>query len=135
MKSILTAGASLLCIALILMLLFRKKRTAGEGKERGRGNENRSSSKQCPLCKSSLAEGMRVHSVLYPKSPGAADRLMEIHGCDYCYPAPAKANRICPVCGKLVPPDGDVFARVFETKARRHVHVLGCPLCYRRKNP
>ncbi len=95
--------------------------------------------KTCPLCEASLHVGESVKSVLYPKSPGARDRLMEIHGCRHCYPAPGERKRICPVCKKEVPKDGDVIARMFETKEKysmkdkTHVHVLGCSGCYRRK--
>lgn len=89
--------------------------------------------KTCPLCGSGLQKGETVRSVLYPASKGAPDRLMEIRGCPRCYPPPASEKRICPVCGKEVPRDGDVIARVFETKGRTHVHVLGCSGCYRRK--
>ncbi|ADK79470.1 hypothetical protein [Sediminispirochaeta smaragdinae] len=89
--------------------------------------------RQCPLCSADLAKGQNIKSVLYPKSPGAPDRLMEIKGCPYCYPAPGKRKRICPVCGKEVPYDGDIIARVFDSGERRHVHVLGCSDCYRRK--
>jgi hypothetical protein len=36
---------------------------------------------------------------------------------------------MCPVCGKEVPRDGYVIARMFDKPGRKHVHVLGCTGC------
>lgn len=150
MGKILTALASISLIALLVAILFRRKQEEGtkgagapaaagnifpsRGKKRRRpGDGPQLSGKHCPLCGSALYQGQSVKSVLYPKSPGAPDRLMEIHGCPNCYPHPGKEKRICPVCKQEVPPEGDVIARVFDKEPRRHVHVLGCSSCYRRK--
>jgi predicted amidophosphoribosyltransferase len=86
--------------------------------------------RKCPLCGSSLINNKRVNSVLFPGKP---DSLMEINGCPYCYPANLEITRICPVCKKEVPKDGHVIARVFIKPNKKHVHVLGCTACYKRK--
>lgn len=92
----------------------------------------------CPLCEKALHRGERVHSVVYSQGE---DRLMNIYGCPWCYPAhPAgfkKPNppreRRCPSCGGPLKEGSFAIARVFERPGRKvHVHVLGCPSCRRR---
>ncbi|MCD6397224.1 MAG: hypothetical protein J7L71_06765 [Spirochaetaceae bacterium] len=87
---------------------------------------------ECPLCGSTLADNKRVKSILYPGKP---DSMMEINGCPYCFPVNSDIKRICPVCKKEVPKDGYVIARVFLKPNKKHVHVLGCTGCYKRKTP
>jgi transposase len=69
------------------------------------------------------------------------DRLMNIYGCPWCYPAhPAgfrkpspPRQRCCPSCGSPLKDGSFAIARVFERPGRKvHVHVLGCPSCRRR---
>jgi len=86
----------------------------------------------CPLCGSTLKDNKRVKSVLFPGKP---DSMMEINGCPYCFPVNPDIKRICPVCKKEVPHDGHVIARVFIKPNKKHVHVLGCTGCYKRKTP
>lgn len=99
--------------------------------------------KPCPLCGTMLRRGERVHSVVFsggapvgatsgsPAAPGRppADYLTHMFGCPYCYPANPDHPRRCPVCGKTLPPDGYVIARMFDKPGRKHVHVLGCTEC------
>ncbi|MDC7242312.1 MAG: hypothetical protein PQJ50_18305 [Spirochaetales bacterium] len=87
----------------------------------------------CPLCGKKLHRGERVHSQIYSKGE---DRLMNIYGCPWCYPAhPAGARkpereRRCPSCGLPMKESSFAVARVFERPGRKmHVHVLGCPVC------
>ena len=87
---------------------------------------------KCPLCGSDLVDNKRVKSILYPGKP---DSMMEINGCPFCFPVNSKIKRICPVCKKEVPKDGHVIARVFIKPNKKHVHVLGCTGCYKRKIP
>ena len=86
---------------------------------------------KCPLCGSNLTDNKRVKSVLFPGKP---DSMMEINGCPYCFPSNPDILRICPVCKKEVPKDGHVIARVFIKPTKKHVHVLGCTGCYKRKS-
>lgn len=87
---------------------------------------------KCPLCGSDLSGNKRVKSVLFPGKP---DSMMEINGCPYCFPVNSEIVRLCPVCKKEVPGDGHVIARVFIKPNKKHVHVLGCTACYKRKTP
>lgn len=84
--------------------------------------------KPCPLCKTPLAAGERVHSVVFP---GKSDKLVEIYGCPHCRPTSGKATaqRICPVCKQELDEKGYLVARMFERADRKHVHVLGCTRC------
>ncbi len=129
----------LLLFIFFLLLLFRifssgKKKHSldflqGSG---GAEEENR----PCPLCKKALKRGERVHSVIYSNGE---DRLMNIHGCPWCYrkhPAGSKASlrpRSCPSCGGPLKEGNFAIARVFERPGRKmHIHVLGCPSCRER---
>ncbi|MEE8440720.1 MAG: hypothetical protein V3S41_03295 [Spirochaetia bacterium] len=99
--------------------------------------------KPCPLCATMLRRGETVHSVVFsggtkPANTSArtdtvgtrtTDHLTHIFGCPYCHPANSKYPRKCPVCGKIVPDDGHVIARMFDKPGRKHVHVLGCTEC------
>lgn len=101
----------------------------------------------CPLCRTMLRRGERVHTVVYsgasaPRGDarqGASSRRGEVRdaithmfGCPYCRPgsSTAAANaRICPVCRATLPEDAYVVARMFERQGRKHIHVLGCTEC------
>ncbi len=83
----------------------------------------------CPLCSTPLKQGERVHSIVYPGKP---DKMMEIHGCPYCRKGNGSVERICPVCKRIIDPEGYVIARMFDNGLRKHVHVLGCTTCYTR---
>ena len=83
----------------------------------------------CPLCKTLLKPGEKVHSVVYP---GKGDRLVEIYGCPYCYPPNQVYPRYCPSCKRELQHEELVFARLFESSGKVHVHVNGCRVCMRR---
>jgi hypothetical protein len=83
----------------------------------------------CPLCKTLLKPGERVHSVVYP---GKGDRLVEIYGCPYCYPPNSSYPRYCPSCKREIGQDELIFARQFDSAGKVHVHVNGCKSCMRR---
>ncbi|HQF73520.1 MAG TPA: hypothetical protein PK786_06470 [Treponemataceae bacterium] len=83
---------------------------------------------RCPLCSSGLASGEQIKSVVFP---GKTDRITHIFGCPHCYPyIEDNLRRSCPVCGKTVPPDGYLIARMFDRPGKKtHVHILGCTVC------
>lgn len=83
----------------------------------------------CPLCRTLLKPGERVHSVVYP---GKGDRLVEIYGCPYCYPPNSSYPRYCPSCKREIGQDELIFARQFDSAGKVHVHVNGCKSCMRR---
>jgi len=108
--------------------------------------------KPCPLCRAMLRRGEPVHSVVFSgpahvpadrSTAGATatgrasrrpeDAIAHLFGCPYCYPAANEHPRTCPVCGRTLPADGYVIARMFEKPGRKHVHVLGCTECRSRR--
>lgn len=115
-----------LIIILLFLLAGKRSEEYADHKDAREG----AFSTTCPLCGSGLRRGERVKSVLFPGKP---DSIMEIHGCRYCYPPNKKVKRICPVCKKELGRESVVIARVFERPGRKHVHVLGCTECYKRK--
>ncbi len=115
-------------LIIILLFLLTGRRSGKYSVRENTGEQTFSTT--CPLCGSGLVKGERVKSVLFPGKP---DSIMEIHGCRYCYPPNKKIKRICPVCKKELGSESVVIARVFERPGRKHVHVLGCTECYKRK--
>ena len=123
-------------LALIISQFRERRRRSPE--EMVYSGETESESTPCPLCGRELCRGERVHSVVYSQGE---DRLMNIYGCPWCYPAhPAgykkpssPRERRCPSCGAPLKEGSFAIARVFERPGRKvHVHVLGCPSCRRR---
>ena len=120
-------------VVVLLILLFMIERYGGRRRDRSRPVPTATpDTTKCPLCGSNLRDNKRVKSVLFPGKP---DSMMEINGCPYCYPVNSDILRICPVCKKEVPVNGHVIARVFIKPNKKHVHVLGCTGCYKRKTP
>jgi len=127
----------LLSILLYLIISTLRSRRGFQAPETDRppGQEDQDSRNPCPLCRSLLSRGERVHSVVFSRGE---DRLMNIYGCPYCYrdhPAGSRSSlkeRYCPSCGTLLKEGSFAVARVFERPGRKpHVHVLGCPVCRR----
>ncbi|TFG78706.1 MAG: hypothetical protein E4H20_12525, partial [Spirochaetales bacterium] len=85
--------------------------------------------RKCPVCGEILAPGALVKSRIFLKRGN--DKIMHVYGCPYCWPDNTEYRRVCPVCEKIVPKDGYLVARYFESPQRRHVHVLGCSGCRR----
>ena len=86
---------------------------------------------RCPLCSTPLAKDEDLFSRIY-RPMTTADQRMTVHGCPHCYPKPeAGIKRSCPVCGKEVPLDGELIARLFNrTEGKKHVMITGCSVCY-----
>lgn len=86
----------------------------------------------CPVCDSPLLPGENLVSKVY-RPMNVSDQLCHINGCPHCYPVPEPGvKRICPVCGKPVPVDSQLVARLFnKTDGKKHVLVMGCPNCCR----
>ncbi len=116
----------LLCLAFIIITLVSILRT-GEGRKPVRQRAVKKGGTVCPLCGSRLNADERVRSVVYPGKP---DSMMEISGCPRCYPKTDVHPRRCPVCHRILNPDGLLIARFFESPGRKHVHILGCNTCY-----
>lgn len=108
---------------------------------RASGNNGLEVLRPCPLCRTMLRRGERVHTVVYSGAPprqGVArrgevrDAITHMFGCPYCKPGSSSATanaRICPVCRATLPKEAYVVARMFEREGRKHIHVLGCTEC------
>ena len=128
-------------IAIIFFLmLFYKISKSNSGKERMESNlrtqkdENgKTDFVRCPLCSTPLAKNEDMFSRIY-RPMTTADQRMTVHGCPHCYPRPEPGvKRSCPVCGKEVPLDGELIARLFNrTEGKKHVMIMGCSVCYRK---
>lgn len=127
-------------IAIIFFLmLFYKISKSNSGKERMESNlrtqkdENgKTDFVRCPLCSTPLAKNEDMFSRIY-RPMTTADQRMTVHGCPHCYPRPEPGvKRSCPVCGKEVPLDGELIARLFNrTEGKKHVMITGCSVCYK----
>ena len=127
-------------IAIIFFLmLFYKISKSNSGKERMESNlrtqkdENgKTDFVRCPLCSTPLAKNEDMFSRIY-RPMTTADQRMTVHGCPHCYPRPEPGvKRSCPVCGKEVPLDGELIARLFNrTEGKKHVMITGCSECYK----
>ncbi len=117
----------------------RKKGKRDGGEEAKRSSGGHSSSKTyCPLCDSALTPGVNLFSKVYrPLSSQTDDEQhCTIQGCPFCYSKEGekKKRRSCPVCGRTVPMDGSLVARMTMQKSgRRHVHIIGCTECHKKQ--
>lgn len=122
---------------LMLYLKFKKVESKNNRKEsnlRTQKDENgKTDFVRCPLCSSPLAKNEDMFSRIY-RPMTTADQRMTVHGCPHCYPRPEPGvKRSCPVCGKEVPLDGELIARLFNrTEGKKHVMITGCSVCYRK---
>lgn len=127
-------GSVILIFALMLFMKFKKIQQNSDPKQglRTQKNENgRIDFVRCPLCSTPLAKGEDMFSRIY-RPMNTPDQRMTVHGCPHCYPQPEPGvKRICPVCGKNVPLDGELIARLFNrTEGKKHVMITGCSVCY-----
>ena len=122
---------------LMLYLKFKKVESKNNRKEsnlRTQKDENgKTDFVRCPLCPSPLAKNEDMFSRIY-RPMTTADQRMTVHGCPHCYPRPEPGvKRSCPVCGKEVPLDGELIARLFNrTEGKKYVMITGCSVCYRK---
>ena len=118
-----------LIIGVLIFTLLQASKKNGTRKNRGPHESNpEDRTRPCPLCGSPLKKGETVKTVVYPAE---GDTLAEVFGCPYCYGDSAEAVRICPVCKRPIPEEGHVIGRMF--KEGRHLHVLGCTRCRKRR--
>lgn len=106
-------------------------RRSGRRTDSGRKADRTRSGMPCPLCGTPLGPGERLASHIYR---AGADSLSHIFGCPHCNPTeygrsagtrmtrgPGRLQpRICPVCGRGLPQNGYLIARVFERGAGRN---------------
>lgn len=127
------------CVALVILLLyfgFIKNDLKKSGKNLQK-NQNSTSVvfARCPLCDSPLRQGENLISKVY-RPMDVPDQFCTIYGCPHCYPACENhLSRICPVCHKKVPQNGNLTARLFnKTTQKKHVHITGCSECHKKKS-
>ncbi len=84
----------------------------------------------CPICGSGLADGNNIYSKVF-RPMNVPDQRCIITGCPNCYPVcQPGVKRRCPVCGKEIPMDGHLVARLFnKTQGKKHVMIVGCSSC------
>ncbi|MBR5965226.1 MAG: hypothetical protein IK015_03850 [Treponema sp.] len=84
----------------------------------------------CPMCGSGLADGQKMFSKVF-RPMNVPDQRCVITGCPHCYPVcEPGVKRLCPVCGKTVPSNGHLVARLFnKTQGKKHVMIVGCSSC------
>ena len=84
----------------------------------------------CPMCGSGLQKGQNIYSKVF-RPMNVPDQRCVITGCPHCYPVcEIGVKRVCPVCGKSVPPNGHLVARLFnKTQGKKHVMIVGCSSC------
>ena len=131
-------GSVILILALMIFMKFKKMqaRTPQKGNNL-RTQKNESGGIEfvrCPLCSTPLAKNADMFSRIY-RPMNTPDQRMTVHGCPHCYPRPEPGvRRTCPVCGKEVPLEGELIARLFNrTEGKKHVMITGCSVCYGKK--
>ena len=118
---------------------YKKKKNKDEPDEKKtQKKEVHPSKTYCPLCDSALTPGINLFSKVYRPltSEIDQDQRCTIQGCPYCYSKDGekKKQRSCPVCGRSVPMEGSLVARMTMQKSgRRHVHIIGCTECHKKK--
>ena len=118
-------------IVLLLGIFFKLGKTPNTPPDTVFFEEDEKDLSPCPLCRTMLKRGEKVHSVVYP---GKDDRLVEIYGCPYCYPQNHDYKRVCPVCGVILSPQDLVYGRMFVSAGKKpHIHVNGCTSCMKRR--
>lgn len=121
-------------ILLAFMIFLKLSRTLPNQPKKAaltKKNDSKSASfVRCPLCNTHLARGEQLYSRIY-RPMTTPDQRITVHGCPHCYPVPeAGVKRICPVCGKPVPTDKELTARLFNrTGKKKHVVIVGCGNC------
>lgn len=131
-------GSIILILALMIFMKFKKMQARTPQKDNNlRTQKNESGGIEfvrCPLCSTPLAKNEDMFSRIY-RPMNTPDQRMTVHGCPHCYPRPEPGvRRTCPVCGKEVPLEGELIARLFNrTEGKKHVMITGCSVCCGKK--
>ncbi len=128
-------GAVLIIAAFYMFIRFFPSFSKSEKNElRTQKNEHGGTEfVRCPLCSTPLAKSENMISKIY-RPMNTPDQRMTVSGCPHCYPVvKAGLQRKCPVCGKTVPTEGYLIARLFNrTTGKKHVMITGCTECYKK---
>ena len=124
----------ILILALMIFMKFKKMQARTPQKDNNlRTQKNESGGIEfvrCPLCSTPLAKNEDMFSRIY-RPMNTPDQRMTVHGRPHWYPRPEPGvRRTCPVCGKEVPLEGELIARLFNrTEGKKHVMITGCSVC------
>lgn len=124
-------GAIIIIAALKIFSRFRflmnLKKNADSNFKKRQAENGKADFVRCPLCSTPLAKDEKMISRVY-RPMTTPDQRMTINGCPHCYPSTEPGvKRICPVCGKNVPLDGELIARLFNRiGGKKHVLITGC---------
>lgn len=129
-------GSAIIILALSLFIKYRLAMETKSVDSSFRTQKNEAGGIEfvrCPMCNTPLAKNEDMFSRIY-RPMNTPDQRMTVHGCPHCYPRPEPSvKRICPVCGKQVPLDGCLNARLFNrTEGKKHVMITGCTECYKK---
>jgi len=85
---------------------------------------------RCPLCDMPLPIGDNIYTKVY-RPMDVPDQRCIVMGCIHCYPKVEPGlKRICPVCHKQVPVNGNLIARLFNKRdGSKHIHIVCCTEC------
>lgn len=131
----------LISVVLIVVALSIFSNLAKKSREKAVNNSLRTQKNEsggtefvrCPLCNTPLSKKENMHSKVF-RPMNTPDQRMTVQGCPHCFPVPEiGVKRVCPVCGKNVPLDGELIARLFNRPdGKKHVMITGCTECYKK---
>ena len=89
---------------------------------------------KCPLCDMPLPIGDNIYTKVY-RPMNVPDQRCIVMGCIHCYPKVEPGlRRVCPVCHKEVPINGNLIARLFNKRdGSKHIHIVCCTECSKKK--
>lgn len=131
MELFLIGLVSVVIIALLVgMYLKMVKPQVQAGKTAPRKAAGTPSFAHCPLCDMPLPVGDNIFTKVY-RPMDVPDQRCIVLGCIHCYPKVEPGlRRVCPVCHKEVPLNGNLIARLFNKKdGSKHVHIVCCTEC------
>ncbi len=119
-----------LVVIIVLLYFIAQRKDFQKNKTKHTKQKTKIGMVTCPLCGSPLQKGENLITRVY-RPMTVPDQRCTISGCPHCYPVcESGVQRKCPVCGKVVPKNGYLIARLFNrTEGKKHVMITGCSEC------